>query len=194
MLSYCRKVIELEGLTTQLYEQALHELDAPRRYQTIFACGVFGIGVDRAGDFAGLLRFYEHLLPGGVLLLEHYLPYEDAKTWPLWRKDARFGLPKPWPDGIGIPPKDGGDSEMHYRVVDLDPLEQRNTGQMRMLQFKDGNLMADNTYTLTINLYFRNELRAMIEKAGFTIVGEEADWTDNAVTEDTDVIVFIARK
>jgi SAM-dependent methyltransferase len=194
MLSYCQRTAEREALSPRLYRQALHELDVPRLYQTIVACGVFGIGVSRQQDFMALQRFYQHLLPGGVLLLENYLPYEDAKVWPLWRKEARAHLPEPWPEGIGNRPDDDHESEMHYRLVAVDPLEQRSTGQMRMLQFKDRQLIADDTYTITINLYFRNELRSLLERAGFTVEAEQGNWTEADATADSNVIVFIARK
>src|SRR5512147_1718891 len=69
MLSFCREKAEQEGLKTRLYQQALHELDLPRTYQTIVLCGVFGIGGSRQQDFLALQRFYQHLRPGGLLLL-----------------------------------------------------------------------------------------------------------------------------
>jgi SAM-dependent methyltransferase len=194
MLAYCRETAEREGLAPRLYRQALHELDLPRPYQTIYCCGVFGIGVSRAQDFAALKRSYRQLLPGGVLLLELYVPYVDAKGWPLWRKDARAHLPEPWAEGIGQPPEDGHEYELHHRFVAFDPLEQRVTREMRTLLFRDGQVVSDETYTLTSNLYFRNELRALLEQAGFTIEAEHADWTDDAATADTDVIIFVARK
>src|SRR5215207_3468084 len=89
MLTYCQQTAEREGLSPRLYQQALHTLDLPRHYQTIVVCGVFGIGVSREQDFIALQRFYQHLLPRGTLMLEVNLPYEDAKVWPRWRKEAR---------------------------------------------------------------------------------------------------------
>src|SRR4029453_13033572 len=61
MLAYCQQTAESEGVSPRLYRQALHQLDLPRSYQTIVACGVFGIGVSRQQDFAALERFYDHL-------------------------------------------------------------------------------------------------------------------------------------
>lgn len=194
MLAYCQQTAEREGLSPRLYRQALHTLDLPRRYQTIVACGVFGIGVSRAQDFAALQRFYQHLVPGGVLLLENYLPYEDAKVWPLWRKDARTHLPEPWPQEIGKIPVEGREYELHYRLVAVDPLDQRTVGEMRTLLFKDQQLVADETRTLTSNLYFRNELRLLLAQAGFRIEAEKGDWTDADATADHDVIIYVARK
>jgi SAM-dependent methyltransferase len=44
MLAACQERAVKEGLSPRLYAQAMHELDLPRRYRTIFACGVIGLG------------------------------------------------------------------------------------------------------------------------------------------------------
>lgn len=195
MLHHCREAAEKEGLSTRLDRQALHELDLPRQYQTIIVCGVFGIGVSRAQDFIALQRFYQHLLPGGVLVLEHHLPYRDARVWPLWRKEARASLPEEWPDTIGTPPATGEQEyQLHYRLLSVDPLEQRTVGEMRTLLFKDQQAVVDDTRQLTSNYYFHYELRMLLEQAGFQVESEKGDWTESSATADHDVIIYIARK
>ena len=195
MLAYCQQAAEREGLSPRLYRQALHQLDLPRHYQTIVVCGVFGIGVSRAQDFLALKRFYQHLLPGGVLLLDHDLLYGDERVCPLWRKDARAHLPEAWHDTIGTPPLAGEQEyQLHYRLLDVNPLEQRTVGEMRTLLFKDNKVVADETRTLTSNHYFRYELRMLLEQAGFQIEAEKGAWTEADATADDDGIVYIARK
>ena len=194
MLAYCQQTAGREGLAPRLYQQALHQLELPRRYQTIFACGVFGIGVSRAQDFIALQRFYEHLVPGGVLLLDHELPYGDAKVWPLWCKEARIHLPEPWPPEIGNIPVDDREYELHYRLVAVDPLEQRTVGEMRTLLFKDKRVVADDTYTITLNHYFHYELRMLLEQAGFQIEAEKGDLTEVDANAEHAYIVYVARK
>jgi SAM-dependent methyltransferase len=194
MLAYCRQTAEAEGLSVNLYQQALHKLDLPRRYQTIVACGVFGIGVSREQDFMALQRFHEHLLPGGMLLLEVVVPYSDENLWPLWRKGSRGHLPEPWPEYIGNIPDDGNEYQLHYRLTAVDPLEQRTIGEMRTLLFKDHQLEVDETHVITSNYYFRNEIRLLLEKAGFKIEAEKGDWTDTDASPDHDSIVYFARK
>jgi SAM-dependent methyltransferase len=194
MLAYCKQTAEREGLSPRLYQQSLHELDLPRRHQTIVACGVFGIGVSREQDFIALQRFYQHLSPGGILLLEVSVPYDDVKIWSFWHKEARKSLPEAWPDYIGKIPEDDHEYELHYRLVSVDPLNQQTVGEMRTLLFKDKQLVADDTRALTSNHYFRNEMRMLLEKAGFTIEAEKGDWTDADATADHDVIVYFARK
>jgi SAM-dependent methyltransferase len=194
MLAYCKARAEREGLSARLYQQSLHNLSLPRRYHSIVVCGVFGIGVSREQDFQALQRFYDHLEPGGVLMLESYVPYDDAKFCALWHKDARKHLPEPWPDYVGNPPEDDHEYELHYRLVALDPLRQQTIGEMRTLLFTDKQLVEDVTHTLTSNYYFHYELQMLLEKAGFTIEAEKGDWTENDATAEHDCIIYFARK
>ncbi len=50
MLALCRDRATEEGLAPQLYAQAMHALDLPRAYRTIFICDSFGIGGERRQD------------------------------------------------------------------------------------------------------------------------------------------------
>lgn len=194
MLAYCLQNAEREGFSPQLYQQALHELDLPRQYQTIVACGVIGVGVSRQQDFMALQRFYDQLLPGGLLILDGLPAYAEVRLWPLWYKDARSHLPEPWSAEIGKVPADGREYELHYRLVSLDPLAQRTVDELRTLLFKDGQLVADDTYTLQSTYYFRHEMQLLLEKAGFTVEAVKGDFTDADVTADHDAIVYFARK
>jgi len=195
MLALCQEKAENEGLQLNLYQQALHELDLPRTYQTIIVCGAFGIGVSRQQDFIALQRFYQHLNPGGVLLLDNHMPYGDAKVWQLWPKESWIQLPIPWPDSIRkTPPSDGSDYELFYRPAAFDPLEQRITRQMRTVLWREGQPITDVEYTLYENIYFYHELRQMLEQAGFEIEAIQGGYTQAEATAEHDVIVFIARK
>jgi SAM-dependent methyltransferase len=195
MLALCREKAGEEGLAPRLYRQALHQLDLPRTYQTIVACGVFGIGVSRQQDFAALQRFHHHLAPGGVLLLEQYLPYGDAKQWPFWRQEQRQQLPEAWPETLGQePPEGGSEYQLYSRLVDLDPLEQQVTLQMRTLLWRDGQVVDGEEYTLTENLYFCHELRMLLEQAGFEVEAVRGGYTQDAATADDNVMVFVARR
>jgi SAM-dependent methyltransferase len=195
MLSLCEEKAKNAGLNPGLYQQALHELDLPRSYQTILACGAFGIGVSRQQDFIALQRFYQHLNPGGVLLLDNHLPYGDQQEWQLWLKESHSQLPKPWSESIGkSPPQDGSNYELFYRPAAFDPLEQRITRQMRTLLWREGQIVSDEIYTLYENVYFHNEMRQLLEQAGFEIEALQGDYTQEEATSHHDVIVYIARK
>lgn len=194
MLAYAQAAAQREGLSARLYCQALHELELPRRYQTIVACGVFGIGVSRAQDLEALRRFHDHLLPGGVLLLQNHVPYNDPKIWPLWQREARPGLPWPWPEDILDPIADDRPYALHHRLVAFDPLKQQLTHEMRMLGYAGRTVVSDQTYPLTENLYFRNELGMLFAQASLIVEAEFGDWTDAAAAAEHEVITFVARK
>ena len=88
MLDRVRERCEREGLAEpNLYAQAMHELDLPRRYRTIIVCGGFGLGGRREHDVDGLRRLYEHLEPGGTLVLDNEVPYARAWVWKYWPND-----------------------------------------------------------------------------------------------------------
>lgn len=195
MLSWCRQNAERQGVKPRLYQQALHELDLPRSYQTIVVCGVFGLGATRQQDFQALQRLYKHLMPGGLLLLDNEQPYANAREWQVWLKDGRERLPEDWPEGVGKAPLDpDSEYELHSRIAAFDPLEQRLMLQMRTLLWRGEQLMADVVYTLTSNLYFRNELCQLLELAGFEIEAIQGDHTQAEATPEHRFLVFLARK
>ena len=195
MIEHCRAKAEREGLTPRLSVQAMHELDPPRTYRTIFVCGAFGLGSTREQDAEALRRFRELLAPGGTLLLDVEVPYADAKQWQYWTSEGRRALPEELP-----PPRerrlasDGAEYTLRGRVVELDPLEQRVTLVMHAERWRDGSLEAEEDRTLTINLYFGAELLLMLERAGFTSVEVEGDHNDLAPTPEDEFLVFVARK
>ena len=87
MLHRVRQRCEREGLTApNLYAQALHELDLPRRYRRSSSPAAWA-GGRREHDIEGLCRLYEHLEPGGTLVLDNEVPPYADPTWRLWRKE-----------------------------------------------------------------------------------------------------------
>ena len=65
---------------------------------------------------------------------------------------------------------------------------------MRALMWHDGRFIADEVYTLYNNIYFRDELRQMLEQTGFEIEVIQGSYTEAEATADHGVIVYIARK
>src|SRR5947199_8247099 len=98
MIERCRERARSSGLEPTLFVQPLHELDAPRRYRTIVACGVFGLGTTRAQDEEAIRRLHAALEPGGTLVLDNEVPYSSARRWARWTSEGRGDLPRPWPD------------------------------------------------------------------------------------------------
>jgi SAM-dependent methyltransferase len=195
MLALCRQRAESEGLSVTLFDQPVHLLDLPRRYPTIVFCGGFALGGNRSQDAEGLRRLYDHLEPGGLLVMDNEVPYTDTRAWPKWLKDGRANLPEPEPE-----PRerrradDGAEYELRTRIMDLDPLAQRIHYEMHAWMWRDDQLVTKETHELALTFYFTDEIRLMLEAAGFVDVMLQADYTDAEPTRDTDFVVFIARK
>ena len=195
MIALCREKAERERISPNLSVQAMHELDLPRRYRTIFVCGAFGLGSDRARDTEALRRFHEHLEPGGTLLVDIEAPYADPEQWQYWLKDTRASLPE-----AAHPPRsrkrasDGVEYGLRSRVVRLDPLEQRVSLEIRAAIWRAGVLEAEETHRLDIGLYFKNELLMMLERAGFESIVVHGDHVEADPTPDDEFLVFAARK
>ena len=79
-------------------------------------------------------------------------------------------------------------------LVALDPLDQRVRLEVRALQWRDDVLEAEEEHTIDIGLYFTHELRALIERAGFTDVVLHGGHEEREPTADDDFGVFVAGK
>lgn len=194
MIARCRDRANRDGLDPTLLVQPLHELDPPRRYRTIVACGVLGLGSTRAQDQQSLQRFHDVLEPGGTLLLDNEVPYAKARRWPLWTSEPRHSLPEPWPPaGERDRATDGTEYELRARALSFDPLDQTLVLEMRADKWADGRHVEEER-TISLRMYFRDELLLMLERARFTEIEVKGDYTDEDATADSDFLVYIARR
>jgi SAM-dependent methyltransferase len=195
MLAQCRQRAHREGFTPRLFNQPMHALAIPRKYRSIVVCGGFGLGGSRQQDQEALHRFYQHLEPGGALLLDNYLPYKDRDEWRYWLKEERSKLPEPWPaSGPRERAENGDEIELIGRLAAFDPLDQIATRQMRALLWRDGQTVEQEEYTLLERLYFRNELLMMLSLAGFHNVDVLGDYTETEASPESGILVYIARR
>jgi SAM-dependent methyltransferase len=195
MLALCRAEASRHGLAPQLYQQAMHDLNLPRSYRTIYICDSFGIGGRRDQDAAALRRCYDQLAAGGTLVFSYYLPNDDQRHWSYWLPEQRQRLPEAWPEeGTRKRSASGGEIELRTRLVALDPMEQRQTLEMRAELWHEGRLVAQEDRLLQETLYFHNEILLMLGNAGFAEVSVRAGYSAKKPTADDTMLVFIARR
>jgi SAM-dependent methyltransferase len=196
MLALARERAVREGLEApNLYAQAMHELDLPRRYRTVFVCGGFGLGGHREHDVEGLRRIYEHLEPGGTFVLDNEVPYADVHLWKYWLEEERAALPQPWrTEGSRRVGADGTEYELRSRVVAIDPLAQSTTIEMKAAIVRDGERVAEEDHVIRMTMYFTHELVLMLEAAGFVDVSLLTGYENRAPTGDDAFTVFVARR
>jgi len=196
MLSWCRTKLNDEGLTTNLYATAVHELDTPRTYKSIFNCGAFGLGGGRAEDLEGLNRIYKHLQPGGVFIMDWYLPNFHEKSWLAWLPDHRPDLPRNWSRKTDRKTAaDGTVLEMRSRQTAFDPMEQSYEAEISISHFQDHQLLGTESSLLKGSIYFKNEIVLMLRAAGFEAVSVRSGSEDREPRPWADgYILFTAEK
>lgn len=195
MVGLCRARAQHEGFDPTLLIQPLHELKPPRRYRTIVACGVFGLGSTRAQDQEALRRFHLWLESGGTLVLDNEVPYANVRHWRNWTKEERRHLPEPWrPSGLRKRAADGAEYEIRARVIDVDPLDQTLALEIRAQKWLEGRLVATEERLLSMRAYFRDELLLMLERAGFTDIDVRGDYADQPAAAEHDFLVYMARR
>lgn len=194
MLSACRALAEREGLSPRLHHQPLHQLDLPDLYRTIYLCGVFGLGSSRADDDQGLRRLLRHLEPDGMLLINHYVGWADD-TWKLWLPEHRARLPQPIPEAWEpSPASDGSALRLRARVLAFDPDGPTIHREMLAESFRDGEPESAQTYRLSENLYFPNEIALLLERAGFSRVQVKNDHPASIFGPAGSVFTIVARR
>ena len=133
-----------------------------------------------------------------MLALDSDVPWASEEDWGRWRKGGGEQSPQDWPpppaprDRGRFP--DGSPYEMCVRTVHFDPLSQVSRLEMRVRHFRDGEQVAEEIYPLRMRVYFRDELVAMLEQAGFERIEVHGDYTDEPATADNEVHVFIGHK
>ncbi len=195
MVARCLDQARREGLDPSVSVHPLHELETQRRYRTIVACGVFGLGSTREQDREALRRFHDHLEPGGMLILDNDVPYANAKRWPLWTKAGRQELPEAWPEpGERVLASDGSERELRVRAISLDPLDQMLVFEICADKWVDGVKVESEVHALSMRMYFHVELELMLEAAGFTVVDVHGDHRREPPTAETQFVVYVAER
>jgi len=195
MLAQCQERAEKEGLSPRLYAQAMHELDLPRRYRTIFARGVIGLGGEQRLTKQAMQRCYEHLRSGGTFAFDYMVRWNDPPAWKSRLPENRRSLPQAWPSSTERELlTDGSELEIAVRTVATDPLENVSTRQIRARLWRKGELIEEEIHTQKLDDYSKNELVLMLELAGFRDVQIFGDFGDEPAMADHRDLVFLARK
>ncbi|RJE86280.1 class I SAM-dependent methyltransferase [Paenibacillus sp. 1011MAR3C5] len=164
MLASCRRRFEERGLVANLYEADLQELSLPERYEAIIIpAGSFLLIEKREESIQVLKRLYEHLEPGGRLILDLFLP------------DANFEIGKVGPTSTFHLPN--GDSiTLEEKLVEADLLHQYKVSHLRYEKWRDGALIQTELQRFGLRWYGIEEFKLVLESIGFSNVVISADF------------------
>ena len=197
MIELARDAAERAGHHPSLSVQAKQDLDLARRYGTIFMVGVFEIGGNRAWDREGLRRAFDHLVPGGTLLINHELPYSglESERWARWLPTRTTTYPEPWREaGDRRRLTDGDELELVARRIAFDPLAQRETLEMRARLWRDGSVVREETSRLDESLYFAQEVVGLLASTGFEDIDIGSGYSGEPARPDDPIVMFVARR
>jgi len=184
MLAACRVKAAREGLLPTLHEQYLQRLDLPRRFRTILIpAGSFQLIAERVDAMEALRRVRSHLEPGGRLPMSCFIPWEamgDApqRCWKIGRTATRPS------DGVTVLSQS---ADFHDRI------EQMTTTWHRYDVFQGGGLHQSEIQMLKLRWYFKQEIRLMLEAAGFDQILIHGDYTDEYYKDGHSSMTIIAR-
>ena len=156
MLQRCREKCRESGLRPDLYQQRLEDLDLSRRYGNIhIPDGSFSHLHDKAVAQQALSRLYEHLLPGGKLLVDAHVPLPEPPETGKWL----LGRLHECDDGSTILVSTLERYEDHCRLWKR---------VIKYEKFVDGRLADSEMALHAIRFYDLMEFESMLAAAGFT--------------------------
>jgi SAM-dependent methyltransferase len=185
MLESCRQRCQKLGLSTQLYNQSIQELSLPAKYNLIFITfGSFQLVHDRAEALATLKLLHRHLLPGGKLVLENFVPWNGIQTG--IHDSILSDMSQPLKLETKTQALDGSEI-VKYNTVILNFKEQIVKIHTLYEKWKGGKLLLEEEEEYLVRWYHRYEMKLFLEKAGFTSI----EIKDRYFEENPHALIYI---
>jgi SAM-dependent methyltransferase len=201
MLALCRTKAADAGLDIdgRLHQEKMEALELPRRYRTILVpSSSFQLLTDPAAAKAALIRFHDHLLPGGCLVMSFMVPgIKDATSagivsipssgggWSRWRVVAER-----------VRPEDGATIRRSARVL-FEPASQLEHEENRYEVITDGRVVRTEEHrnSPATRWYTQEQALAMYWDAGFADVHATSGFShEPAKPDDTLLCVLGTRR
>ncbi len=159
MLTLCQQKAEALGLHPSLFNGSMEALNLPHSYRTIIVpSSSFQLIVDPGKAQQAMKNFYNHLLPGGVLVMPFML---------LWKRgDA---VETDWkPTGEKVRPQDGAVIR-RYSHSRYDPVTQLEHTEDRYEVMQDGSLISSEYHKRSpaTREYTQPQALRIYEETGF---------------------------
>ncbi|WP_270166917.1 class I SAM-dependent methyltransferase [Paenibacillus sp. SYP-B4298] len=164
MLAACRQRCEERALAADLYESSLQDLSLPHQYEAIIIpSGSFLLIEKREESLHVLQRLYDHLQPGGRLVLDLFLPDTQFECGS-FSGASSFTLPN------------GDLITMEEKLVEADFYHQYKVTLIKYEKWRHGALIQTELQRLALRWYGVEEFKLVLESIGFSDVVVSADF------------------
>jgi ubiquinone/menaquinone biosynthesis C-methylase UbiE len=184
MLVLLQQKAEKQNLHPNVYQQEMHELSLPRKYQTILVpSSSFQLLLDAALPSIAINRFYEHLLPDGVLVMPFMTLWKQGD--PLESEFTREA----------VRPEDGA-TVRRWQYSRFDPEADLEHTIDRYEIIKDGQMIASEEHKQSpaTRSYSQEQAVALYQKAGFRDIQVFHEFTFEPVKPEDDTFCVLGIK
>lgn len=186
MITLCREKAEKLGLQPTLYQQTMESLDLPRKYRTIIVpSSSFQLIIEPEDAAEAMRKFYEHLEPGGVLVMPFMILYTGEDDQPVAPEDWWLMVEKENPaDGALV------QRWIRYRY-DIDNQLEHTEDRYDVL--REGKVIASQYHARSpaTRWYSQEQAAELYRQAGFTDIRLTSGFTQEPALEgDTLFCVF----
>jgi len=165
MLASCRKQCEERGFEPILYEADITELSLSNRYEAILIpAGSFQLIDERHVAMKVLERLYEHLEPGGRLMLDLFLPDAKFENIGIFVGASAYALPN------------GDTITKEEKLVEVDLFHQRKVSYLKYEKWREGKLLQTELQRFPLRWYGVEEFKLVLQSMGFSNVIISADF------------------
>ncbi|MCM3110548.1 class I SAM-dependent methyltransferase [Lederbergia lenta] len=184
MLDSCRRRCEERGLKPNLHKFNLKELSLPKKYEAIIIpAGSFLLIEKRDESIEVLKRLYDHLEPGGRLMLDLFLPDNKFVTDGKFEGTSAFKLPN------------GDTITMEEKLVEADLFNQNKVSYIKYEKWREGERIQSELQRLALRWYGIEEFKLVLENIGFSDIIVSADfYYGKEPTNSKQVFVYEAVK
>lgn len=184
MLNACRRRANDLGFIPELYEQFLHELDLPGKFQMVMIpAGSFCLMINPLEASTSLKKIYHHLVQGGTLILEIEQLIPPAGN----RQEEDGSQPRSitCPDGTRIRMLSSGK---------MNPDGQIYRGINRYDLIRDGQILETEHEKFNLRYYRPQSFIRLLTAAGFRDIHHHSAYDPNMPVESSESLVFIAKR
>ncbi len=168
MLNSCKERAASLGLNPTLFEGSIETISLDKQYNKIMIpYGSFQLLYPRSSAYQTLINLYKHLLPGGKLILDLFIPWE----WLYENANDQVSERQIETDDKSVI------KIKSYNKINK--FEQYCFGESIYTKLIDGKIVAEENEQMYLSWYYHYEIELILEKAGFKNISLEEQFFNN---------------